>query len=381
MGKVIRVWILFAIATCAISVTLQAQQSSSSDKDFEKTLQRLSTQAAQSYAGPAVTGFGSNLNAGWFHRAPSARLFGFDLEFGGVAMGTLFQDENKTFSFSGIFQLDSSQAYGLTTNINDPNFNALPPQQKEQTRQSIINQIRGKDFTGRIFGPTIIGDDKDTVRLGFPGTQVTFTDPFGVKRTVTVPATNVSTPVTGLVGDKRLFGKIIVPLAAPQLTIGTILGSQFTFRYLPDINVSDEIGKVKYFGFGIQHNPGVWFGDPLPFDLSVGYFTQNFKVGEFIDASATAYGFNISKRLGWGALNLTPYAGYLKEKSNMTFTYNYTLDTPAGKIPQKINFELEGENKSKITVGLSIKILIVNVNADYNFGDFKSASAGVMIII
>lgn len=375
-------WWIAILAAGMLSTAIGQTTSSSQDKDLEQTLRRLSTQAAKSYVGPAVTGFGSNLNAGWFHRAPSAKFLGFDLEFGAVFMGTIFQDENKTFSFTGVFQLDSTQAYRVTTSINDPNFNALPLAQREIVRQGIINKLRGTDFTGRIFGPTIIGDDKDTVRLGFPSTQVTVTDPTapGGKRTITVPATNITTPVTGLVGDNTLFGKIVIPLAAPQLTFGTILGSQFTFRWLPELDV-ENYGKLKYFGFGIQHNPGVWFGDPLPIDISVAYFTQSLKFGEYLDASATAFGVNISKRLGWGALNLTPYAGYMTEKSSMAFSYNYTLDTPAGKIPQRINFELEGDNKSKLTVGFSIKLLIVNINADYNFGDFNSASAGVMIII
>jgi hypothetical protein len=65
----------------------------------------------------------------------------------------------------------------------------------------------------------------------------------------------------------------------------------------------------------------------------------------------------------------------------MTFTYDYTLDTPTGKIPQKVVFDLEGENKSRLTIGLSVKILLVNVNADYNIGKYNSYSAGIMIII
>ncbi len=44
-------------------------------------------------------------------------------------------------------------------------------------------------------------------------------------------------------------------------------------------------------------------------------------------------------------------------------------------------FDLEGENKSRITLGLSVKLLIVNVNVDYNIGTYNSYSAGVMIII
>jgi hypothetical protein len=364
-----------------LAMPVLAQQSGEESKDLESTLDRLSRDAAKKYVAPVVTGFGTNLNAGWFHRAPMAKMFDFDLEFGVVAMGTLFKDENKTFGTSGVFQFDSSQAYSLTGNINDPFYNSLTSVQKAQIRQQLVNQIRGKDYTVTISGPTIIGSDRDSIKVGFPGAVMTVTDPFGVQRQITVPSTRIPLPVTGLLGEAQFMGKNVIPLAAPQLTIGTIAGSQFTFRYLPEYEVSAELGKTKYFGWGIQHNPMVWFDGEFPIDLSAGFFSQKISAGTIFEAKTTAFGFNASKRLGWGALNLTPYVGYMQEKSTMTFTYDYTLDTPTGKIPQKVVFDLEGENKSRLTIGLSVKILLVNVNADYNIGKYNSYSAGIMIII
>lgn len=357
------------------------QTTSQGDRSLEETLQRLARDAAKAYVAPAVSGFGSDLNAGWFHRAPRATLFGFDLEFGVVGMGTFFAEKNRRFSTSGIFQFDSSQANFLVSNINDPNYTTLPPLLKERARRELINQIRGRDFTVGISGATIIGDAKDSIRVKFPGGEFTFTDPLGNKRPVTVPASSIALPVGGLLGDVTLGGKNVIPLAAPQLTLGTILGSQFTFRYVPDIQLHEEIGKFKYFGFGIQHNPATWFSGKLPFEFSAGYFTQTMTAGDVFEAKATAFGVSLSKRLGWRFLNITPYAGYMLETSSMKFTYDYTLDTPAGRIPQKIVFELEGENKNRLTLGANIRVLIVNVNADYNIGKFNSVSAAVMISI
>ena len=87
------------LSTCLVllAVPVLAQQSGEESKDLESTLDRLSRDAAKQYVAPVVTGFGTNLNAGWFHRAPMAKMFDFDLEFGVVAMGTLFKYENKTF--------------------------------------------------------------------------------------------------------------------------------------------------------------------------------------------------------------------------------------------------------------------------------------------
>ncbi|HLF19376.1 MAG TPA: DUF6588 family protein, partial [Bacteroidota bacterium] len=214
------------------------------------------------------------------------------------------------------------------------------------------------------------------VKASFSGGSFNVTDPnTGLSRIVSVPANLVPLGVTGYLEDIPAL-----PLLAPQLTIGTFFGSQFTFRYLPEVDVED-FGKMKYFGFGIQHSPGVWFGDILPIDVSASFFTQTLEAGSVFKTTATAFGVNASKRLGWGFLNLTPYAGFMLESSSMTFTYDYFVDTPAGKVPQKIEFELTGENKTRITAGLSIKVLIVNINADYNFSKYNSASVGVMFII
>jgi hypothetical protein len=172
-----------------------------------------------------------------------------------------------------------------------------------------------------------------------------------------------------------------LPLAAPQLTIGTVFGTQFSFRYLPDVQITKEIGSFKYFGFGIQHNPAVWLGTPLPVDLSIGYFTQTMDVGTLISTTTKSWGIQASKQLGWSYLNLTPYFGYLNESSTMTFTYTpAAIVLPGGGTyqPDAVSFDLTGQNSSRLTVGLGIRLGIINVNADYNFATYNSATAGVM---
>jgi len=159
--------------------------------------------------------------------------------------------------------------------------------------------------------------------------------------------------------------------------VGTIFGTRVTFRYLPSITISEEFGKFKYFGFGIQHNPGVLLPTPLPFDVAVGFFTQTLEIGTLFKAKTTAFGLNASKRLGVGPINITPYAGFMLEKSNIDITYDFIVDT------QEINvaFELEGENRSRLTLGLSIRLLMLNFNADYNIGKYNSVTVGVMFTI
>ncbi|MEX1140001.1 MAG: DUF6588 family protein [Bacteroidota bacterium] len=359
-----RFWVLIAIlAICMPSFVFS--QTQDEDEGLEETMGKLAQDAARAYISPIVSGFGADLNSGWFHRAPWATMFGFDLEFGLVAMGAAMEDTHRRFSSNGSFRFNYDQADQLAAQAEN---------QGSETRDAIRDVIMNQDFGVNFSGPTIVGSKTDSLRIAFPGKQINVGG-----SDYLLGSQSFTLPVTGLLEDAKF-----IPLATPQLTIGTILGSQFTFRYLPEVEIDAKIGKFKYFGFGIQHNPLVWFGgeDALPFELSVGYFTQNLKVGSLMDASATSFGVNTSIRLGWGFLNLTPYAGFMIESSKIVWAYEYSIETSPGITElQKITFEAEGENSSRIVLGASVKILLINVNVDINFAKYKTLSAGVMIVI
>ena len=352
--------------------------SSAKAQTFEETLNKLSLDAAKAYVNPIVSGFGVDLNGGWFHRAPSTTMFGFDLEVGVVAMETFFKEDAKKFSSNGTFSFSDVQAGSLTTFIDrDPQYASLTQAQRDQMKLYIQNQIAGQQFALGISGPTIVGSSLDSIAIAFAAK--TFNN-VPVAGSVTVPGQKVVLPVTGYLGELKAL-----PLAAPQLTLGTFVGSQFTFRYLPSTN-TQNLGKASYFGWGIQHNPAIWLGpvDVLPVDFSLSFFTQKLKVGTTFETKATAFGVNVSKRLGWGFLNLTPYAGFMFEKSTMSFSYTYIGPVPGSNglaVSTPVTFDLESANKSRLVLGLSFKVLIVNINADYNIGKYNSATAGIMFII
>jgi hypothetical protein len=120
----------------------------------------------------------------------------------------------------------------------------------------------------------------------------------------------------------------------------------------------------------------------LPLDVCASFFTQTLDVGSVLTTKATAFGVNASKRFGPGALNITPYAGFMLESSTMTFNYTSNLTTPGGGTQQvTVNLPLKGDNKSRLTLGLSLKILFLNINADYNISTYNSYTGGVMFII
>lgn len=323
---------------------------------LEETLAKITGSASKSYVAPISSAFGANLNSGWIQGAPSSKIFGIDISVGLVAMGTFFSDENKTFSSRGSFRFDSSQADLL-----------IPSNITGSTRNNIRNEIRNKDFDVSISGPTIVGSKMDSIRVVFPGAVI---------QGQTLGAKTIILPVTGYLEDLPLL-----PLAAPQVTIGTVYGTSVAIRYLPEVEISPDLGKFKYSGFGIQHNPGAWLPISLPVNVALGYFTQSMEVGTIFKTSASLFGISASKRFGPGALNIEPYAGLYLESSSIDVAYNVSFDTPGGRKPSVISYSLEGENSTRFTIGATLKLALFSISVDYNMAKYNSVSGSFGIKI
>ena len=358
---------ILTLAAFLFVATSTASAQGTDDDDLQGFLEGLSEDAAAKYVAPIVSAFGTNLNGGWFHKAPSSKIFGLNIEVGVVGMATFYPKDPEYLSFntSGEFQFNRDQAGELVADLFLP----------ANVEDALIDEITNTEFTVGISGATVIGDPEDYIEISFSGADVTFIDPdTGLERTETVGAQVITLPIGGFEAISDLS---LLPLAAPQLSVGTVFGTRATFRYLPSITIDEDLGAFKYFGFGIQNNPGVFLPTPLPVDVAVGFFTQTLEVGTLFKAKTTAFGLNASKRLGLGAINITPYAGFMLEKSNIDITYSFIVDDEEIDVA----FELEGENKSRLTLGLSLRLLMLNFNADYNIGKYNSITVGVMFTI
>jgi hypothetical protein len=345
--------------------------------DLQETLESLSGSSAEAYVNPLVSAFGSNMNGGWFHKAPQAKFLGWDLELGMVAMASLFSDETKTFDSNAYFNFNRQQAETLASSYTGmPFYNDL------------VNSIMAANFNIRIKGPTIVGakydanagmgaDGTNPTGLGviFAGQAFSF-DYNGTQQPVTLPGKVFNLPFGGVLPDVPAL-----PLAAPQLSIGTFAGTKLALRFLPEVELDPEIGKLQYLGFGIQHNPAYWLPVKIPVDLGLSFFTQDLKVGDIIETKATTFGLNVSKTWGMKLLNVTPYAGISAESSQMKFHYDYPTNTTDPNMPANVNiaFDVDGENSSRITLGTSFRMALFNLNFDYNIAKYSSATMGLML--
>ncbi len=338
--------------------------------DLDETLEELSADAGAAYVNPMVSAFGSDMNSGWFHKVPEAVKSKWNFEVGLVAMGSLFADD-KTFAITGSVRFNREQAEELTQNV------ILPTEQKE----ALINAIMNRNFDLNVSGPTIIGEEynedtgENSIEVSFTGQDINYLYN-GNNYTQEIPAMTVPLEVGGLLKDLPAL-----PLAAPQLTIGTIYGTSAAFRYLPDMETVPEIGKVSYMGYGIQHNPAVWFGKEMPVDIAAAFYTQTLKVGSIMESSSTLYGINVAKTFGAKLVYVTPYLGLSSESANMKFNYDYQTGSTTPEVPESINvnFEVEGKNTARFTAGVSFRLAILNFNFDYSFAKYPAATAGVML--
>jgi hypothetical protein len=158
-----------------------------------------------------------------------------------------------------------------------------------------------------------------------------------------------------------------VPFAIPQITIGSLFGTDFTARYF-SYNLGEDFGQVDVLGLGVRHSISQYV--KLPVRLAVGAYHQSFVVGDFIEATNLLV--NVQAGYSVSVLNLYGAVGY--EKS--TFKLDVEFDDESHLV-----FDMEGQNSVRFTVGASVDLGPLRVHADYNSANQSTFSAGLGIVI
>ncbi len=343
--------------------------------DLEETLQHLSESGGKAYVSPIVNAFGADFNAGWFGRAPDAKLLGIDVSFKIIAMGAFLSDEDQTFSSEGSFHFNEAQADSI---IGYVDWSQYPEDVREELKADLKDQLLAKEFTVGMAGPTITGSQDESVMVTLYGQNFT-AEVDDIPYTIPVDDISVDTEVGGLMDIDML------PLFTPQLTLGTIQGTNVKIRFLPNYSIPD-LGEFSYFGIGVLHNPTVWMNPLLkvviPVNLSISFATQSIKVGDVLTASSWNLGLGVSKKLGLKFLNITPYAGIYTEQSRLKFEYDYQYDIVADDgatittYDDKVDFTLRSDVTSRIVLGAAVRLGVFDLNFDYNIASTNAISAG-----
>ena len=345
------------VTTICLSFVIIFSTAKVNGQSISETLSHLSSDAATKYVEPGITSFGANMTGGWFSGAPSATIAGFHVKFRVIAVGSFFSNEQRRFTSEGRFRYNSSQVDEI---LEESGFTPLNTPEYEQIKNALLSQ----EWTVKFDGPTIIGGSNDYLHVEFPGYEY---------NGVTIGKFNQTvTEVNGF-----LDGISFLPNPAIQLDVGTVAGTDFSFRYFPEIEFKD-LGKTYLWGFGLLHNPGLWFKKPLPIDLSIGFYYQKMKVGEVFKNNAYSVGLYISKKLGM-IISFEPYAGLTYESSETNVHYTFNYDTPVGQVHTDLDIDLNGENVVGFILGGTLNLAVVSINFDYKFAEISTMSAGIGI--
>lgn len=312
----------------------------------------------ESYASPFIDGTTSNLNSGWIARAPKPKMLGFDMELSVVAMGTIFNDNHRAFNRKADVKLSSSTIDKILENI-DPGY-----------RDIVRDSLNGKMFSVNIFGPTIIGASDQTIVVQYPGDTITI-NYNGVVKQIIIDPMQEDSKISGI-------NFPIIPLAALQMTLGTIAGTKLSFRLIPPINLGGKYGKVSYYGAGLQHNPMVWFNPKKPFvDMSLSFFAQKMSIGDVFSSYGVQTGIYFSKTIGSKFINITPYTGisYEYNRTKINYNYNYTSsDGSSGVLEFKL--DVKSNNNFRYRAGLAFQLSVISLNIGYTYSEYHSLSGG-----
>jgi hypothetical protein len=300
------------LGTGLLILCLLVPAASSSQTALEDALRQLTGPNGQAYMQPGADAFGAAMHAGYYHSVAIPKM-GFTFEFAIIAMGVPIADDMKT-----------------TTMTTPAGFD--PPTFSNAT----------------IFGGT--------------GTTVPH---------ATIPGLSYRGPDGALNVDEFPLG--MFPFGVPQITIGSVFGTQFTVRYIPIPKIGNQeiIPEGKLLSLGVRHDVGQWFGI-LPLDLSVSYFYGTFKTGDLIDFKGHQIGAQAGKRFSV----LGVYGGVAWEQSTMKISYTYEPTTGA---PTPVTLELEGENAFRVTAGVALHLGIFKIFADANFGSMIHYSGGIAL--
>lgn len=344
----------FLISLC-LSFVIIVLPAKVNGQSISEILSNLSSDAATKYVEPGVTSFGANMTGGWFSGAPSATIAGIHAKIRLIAVGSFFSTDQKRFTTEGRFRYNSLQVDEI---LAASGFTPSNTQNYDQIKNELLSQ----EWVVKFDGPTIIGDGNDFLHVEFPG--------YNYNGQIIGSFNQTVTEVNGF-----LNGISFLPNPALQLDIGTVAGTNFSIRYFPEMEFKD-LGKTYLWGLGLLHNPGLWFKEPLPIDLSIGFYYQNMQVGEVFKNNAYSLGLYVSKKLGM-IIFFEPYAGLTYESSTTNVHYTFNYDTPVGPVHTDLDIDLEGENVVGFVLGGNLNLAVFSINFDFKFAEISTMSAGI----
>lgn len=169
-------------------------------------------------------------------------------------------------------------------------------------------------------------------------------------------------------GADGVFNTTMMPMATPQIKVGSLYGTEFLgrFGYVPALG--DNFESTTLWAIGARHNLNQWFGT-LPLDLSAAVYYSSLSTGELMKFNGLMVGAQASKEFGI----LTVYGGLGYQSSTLTLKYESTVPSAPGNV----EITLDGKNNFAFTAGAGLSFGIFKIFADINVGSVTNLSGGI----
>ncbi len=169
-------------------------------------------------------------------------------------------------------------------------------------------------------------------------------------------------------GADGVFNTSMMPMATPQIKIGSLFGTEFLgrFGYIPAIG--DNFESTTLWAIGARHNLSQWFGT-LPLDISAGIYYSSLSTGDMVAFNGLMFGAQASKDFGI----LTVYGGLGYQSSTLDLKY----DSSVPGAPGKVELSLDGKSNFAFTAGAGLSFGVFKIFADINVGSVTNLSGGI----
>ncbi len=370
------------------------------------------------YLNPLVQLLNSNVNARTYQSAEVARKNGFYIRIGVHGMLGAVNPDQFTYTPelpTATFDLASVGRYASifpTVNIRD-----TAGLVGYAFRVVLGDGIRDKKIEIPANAPTFFGTVQQRFKIPKEYFRQRLQNPVAGDPLLLLPAatrTSVLPYIERLPDEYPLpSGQNLqyLPLAMPQIEIGSLFGTELLLRYLPQINWGNNIGNFGFAAIGLKHSLSQYMVNP-PLELAVQAVYQATTLtntigvtGARLRADANIFTANVHASKRWGNFELYGGLAYdnLSINASYTFVIPFELQGQLGLLQLQRdaqgNFfyavnaaegypgDTQPQTKSvalsdaalRGTLGVSYYLGPVVVSVDYNRSTFHLLSAGVAV--
>ncbi len=326
------------------------------DKGLEETLLDMVENNAQGYLGPAVTAFGTGVNSGTFHDAKPHAILGFDITLNATITAIPDSALNYEFYLSDIPILleDVPNPLGGTIDIE------LAPNTLYQLGVEVPT----------FFGDTTAASIPVNTSGAYSAIISELADETGLNETVVESAvgTNITNFVNSLppLPGPRGIGISFWPTFMPQLAIGLPFGTEIMFRGFSWETPDGD--PIRFNGFGAKISLSQFIPVPVfPVGISAGIYGNKVNLADIVKADNSIFTLQAS----FSVPVITIYGGLGFESTDMSVSVKDEAGTTL------YDFNLEGENQIRSTIGFRLKMAVLSFHADYNTGAYESYTVGI----